>query len=162
MQAKCYVVELEASVNAFRETLRQSWTRHAIRTLTITQPAPSLALLSSNTVASLRDREWEERERSYHDTAIAELNLLVRKYNAVAPYVVRRAYYSRDTELLRAYRDCGKEILRGLDERSQAPLRSETKWSIDNGLQRVGVYLCLWHFILQRIQALGRLFTKAG
>ncbi|KAG6378585.1 hypothetical protein JVT61DRAFT_12851 [Boletus reticuloceps] len=45
------------------------------------QTAPLLASLSSSTVTSLRDREWEERERSYHDTAIAELNSLVRKYN---------------------------------------------------------------------------------
>lgn len=43
--------------NAFRENLRQSWTRRAIRMLTITRPTPYLASLSSNTVVSLRDRE---------------------------------------------------------------------------------------------------------
>ena len=115
MQVKRYIIELEATVNAFRETLRRSWTRRAIRTLTMSQPVS----LSSSTVTSLRDREWEERERYYHDAAIAELNSLVRKYNTVAPCAVRRAYYARDTELARAYHDCGEEILRGVDERGQ-------------------------------------------
>lgn len=62
----------------------------------------------------------------------------------MAPYAVRRAYYSRETELARAYRDCGEEILRGPDERSQTPLRFETTWSsMDDGPQGVGTFLSL-------------------
>lgn len=124
LQTKRYTVELEAAVNAFRETLRESWTRRAIRMLTIPQPAPFLAPLSLSTVTSLRDREWEERERTYYDTAIAELNSLVRKYNAIAPYAV-----GPSTVLCTAYRARSglSQILR---DSSQAP---ETKWSARGG-----------------------------
>lgn len=81
------------------------------------QPVTMLPSLSLGSVTSLRDREWEGRERSYHDTAVAELNSLVRKYNALAPYSVRRPYYSREAELAKAYQDCGDDILRGISER---------------------------------------------
>lgn len=162
-QAERYATELDAAVNAFREILRQSWTRRAVRTLTITQPAPFFPSLSSSAVTSLRDREWEERERSYHNTAIAELNSLVRKYNAMAPYAVRRPYYTRDTELARAYHECREEILRGVHERSQTPLRFEPKWStVHDGPQRVGTFLSLWDFILQWLRGLSKRVTKAG
>lgn len=50
---------------------------------------------------------------TYHDTSIASLNALVRKYNGLAPYVVRRAYYQRERELERVYEVCGAEIVRG-------------------------------------------------
>ncbi|KAG1719806.1 hypothetical protein EDB19DRAFT_2030144 [Suillus lakei] len=87
-------IELETAVNSFRDVLRQSWTRRAIRTLMTLQPASTSPSLSLVSVTSLRDREWEEQERSYHVTAVAELNSLVGKYNALAPYSVRRPYYS--------------------------------------------------------------------
>ncbi|KAG1752497.1 uncharacterized protein EDB91DRAFT_1077874 [Suillus paluster] len=110
-------IELETAINTFRDVLKQSWTRRAIRTLTILQPAAMLPSLSLGRVTSLRDREWEDRERSYHDTAVAELNSLVRKYNGLAPYSVRRPYHSREVELAKAYQDCGEDILRGISER---------------------------------------------
>lgn len=131
-------IELETAVNSFRDVLRQSWTRRAIRTLTILQPAAMLPSLSLGSVTSLRDREWEERERSYHDTAVTELNSLVRKYNALAPYSVRRPYYSREAELAKAYQDCGDDILCGISERrreihgkSGASPPSEVEPSVD-------------------------------
>lgn len=67
----------------------------------------------------MRDAEWEDKERSYHETALDEVNALVRKYNGLAPYAVRRAYYMRAAELERAYRDAGEDILRGLEERAR-------------------------------------------
>ncbi|EPQ58913.1 hypothetical protein GLOTRDRAFT_69931 [Gloeophyllum trabeum ATCC 11539] len=109
--------ELESAVTSFREILRQSWTRRAIRTLTISHPAVHLSSLTLSSVTALRDPEWEERERSYHITALDELNALVRKYNGVAPYSVRRPYYRIEEELEKAYRESGEEILRGVDER---------------------------------------------
>ncbi|KAG2155082.1 uncharacterized protein EDB93DRAFT_1248037 [Suillus bovinus] len=130
-------IELETAVNSFRDVLRQSWTRRTIRTLTMLQPAAMLPSLSLGSVTSLRDREWEERERSYHDTAVAELNSLVRKYNALAPYSVRRPYYSREAELAKAYQDCGYDIMRGISERreihgkSVASPSSEVESSVD-------------------------------
>jgi DnaJ homolog subfamily C member 28 len=65
----------------------------------------------------MRDPEWEERERKYHDTAVEDVNALVRKYNGLAPYAVRRAYYARTVELEKTYIDAGPDILRGIKER---------------------------------------------
>ena len=59
---------------------------------------------------NMRDPEWEERERSYHETALGEVNSLVRKYNAMAPYIARRSLYVRNVELERLYKESAKEI----------------------------------------------------
>ncbi|KAI0045118.1 hypothetical protein FA95DRAFT_1589912 [Auriscalpium vulgare] len=109
--------ELETAVNAFREVVRQSWTRRALRMLTLEQPAALLPALTLADVTNLRDTEWEARERAYHDSALAEINSLVRKYNALAPYAVRRPYYALAAELEKAYSESGTDILAGVDER---------------------------------------------
>ena len=115
--------ELEAAVTAFRTALRRSWVRRAVRILTPTHshlslrgPSPSLP-----DIRALRDREWETLEKAYHDTALADVNSLVRKYNALAPYAVRRAYYVREVELAKIYHESGEEILR---ERRGDPARA--------------------------------------
>jgi len=116
--------ELESAVAAFRGVVKQSWARRAIRMLTASQPLALLPQLTLDDVTSMRDTEWEEREKSYHDRAIDEINALVRKYNGLAPYAVRRPYYMLGPELERVYRDAGEDILRGLAERMQdAPAR---------------------------------------
>ncbi|KAF8165847.1 hypothetical protein B0H34DRAFT_648070 [Crassisporium funariophilum] len=111
--------ELDTAVNTFREILRQSWMRRVIRGLTMEHPAEFLSRLTLENIKAFRDREWVKREQSYHDTAIAELNSHVRKYNGLAPYAVRRAYYSREVEIERLYNDCAEDILRMIAERSQ-------------------------------------------
>ena len=58
----------------------------------------------------LRDPEWEKRERSYHEAALDEINSLVRKHNAMAPYIARRALHTLDIELERTYKESAKEI----------------------------------------------------
>ena len=113
-------LELESAINSFRDVLRQSWTRRAIRMLTLSRPAALLPKLTLEDVIALRDAEWEARERSYHDTALEEVNSLVRKYNGLAPYAVRRPYYMLNVELEKAYKDCGADILRGIAERVNA------------------------------------------
>ncbi|CAL1700074.1 unnamed protein product [Somion occarium] len=110
--------ELESATMAFRDVLRQSWTRRAIRMLTLSQPPALLPKLTLADVTSLRDTEWEARERAYHDAAVEELNALVRKYNGLAPYAVRRPYYMRNAELEKAYRDSAEDILRGIAKRA--------------------------------------------
>lgn len=110
------MTELDSAVTTFREILRQSWIRRAIRTLTASQPAALLQTLTLTDIKSLRDSEWEQRERSYHETALNELNSLVRKYNGLAPYTVRRPYHIRSVELEKVYEDCGEDIRRGLAE----------------------------------------------
>ena len=104
--------ELEAAVDTFRSVLRQSWVRRAVRMLTLSrQPLRELSLADAQ---ALRDREWEARERAYHESALAEVNTLVRKYNALAPYAVRRTYYVRDVELDRAYEEGAEDIIQEL------------------------------------------------
>ncbi|PIL37493.1 hypothetical protein GSI_01187 [Ganoderma sinense ZZ0214-1] len=134
--------ELETAVSTFREVLKQSWTRRALRTLTHMHPAELLPHLTLADVAALRDAEWEEKERGYHETALEEVNSLVRKYNGLAPYAVRRAYYMRGTELERVYQEAGEDILRGLEERAQrasggAP-RRRSSFEEDEGGDGVG------------------------
>ncbi|KAI0775873.1 hypothetical protein BD413DRAFT_610594 [Trametes elegans] len=111
--------ELETAVTSFREMVKQSWTRRALRTITATHPAALLPRLMLEEVVAMRDPEWEARERGYHDTALEELNSLVRKYNGLAPYAVRRPYYMLSAELERVYRESAEDILRGLAERAQ-------------------------------------------
>ncbi|CDO69584.1 hypothetical protein BN946_scf184759.g24 [Trametes cinnabarina] len=51
-----------------------------------------------------------------------ELNSLVRKYNGMAPYAVRRPYYTRSVELERVYKEAAPDILAGLEERAKGTL----------------------------------------
>ena len=119
--------ELDAALNSFRDVVRQSWTRRAIRMMTLSQPAALLPRLTTSDVIAMRDAEWEARERAYHDTALEEVNSLVRKYNGLAPYAVRRPYYMLNVELERAYRDSADDILRGIAERVSAQSSSLAK-----------------------------------
>lgn len=112
--------ELDAALNSFRDVLRQSWTRRAIRMLTLSRPAALLPKLSLADVTVWRDSDWEARERSYHDTALSEINSLVRKYNGMAPYAVRRTPYALESELEKVYKESGEDILKGIAERVNA------------------------------------------
>lgn len=89
--------------------------------LTLSQPSASLPKLTVAQIAVLRDGEWEARERSYHEAAVEELNSLVRRYNGLAPYAVRRAYYMRTAELEKAYQDGAEDILQGIADRINNP-----------------------------------------
>ncbi|KAF8914441.1 hypothetical protein CPB84DRAFT_1669273 [Gymnopilus junonius] len=113
--------ELESSVNTFREILQQSWIRRAIRTLSMEHPLEILRKFTLQDIKAHRDPSWVEKEKSYHETAVAELNSLVRKYNGMAPYAVRRAYYSREAEINRLYDECAADILRQISEREENP-----------------------------------------
>ncbi|KXN82404.1 hypothetical protein AN958_02588 [Leucoagaricus sp. SymC.cos] len=114
--------ELESAVNSFREILRQSWVRRALRILNMEIPPELLHKVTLDQVKSLRDPSWIKKEESYHETAVAELNSLVRKYNGLAPYIVRRPYYySRESEIERMYETSAEDIMRELRERLRDP-----------------------------------------
>lgn len=108
--------------------------------LTVSRPAASLPQLALKDVTSWRDVEWEARERSYHDTALVEINSLVRKYNAMAPYAVRRTVYTREYELDKVYQDSGDDILRGIADRVNSPAvrLAGTATDQDEDVQRAG------------------------
>lgn len=112
--------EVESAINSFRGILRQAWTRHALRSLTLGfHSYPGAHQRTLVELQALRDDNWEKRELNYHTAAIAEINALVRKYNTVAPYAVRRPLYTREAELERAYKESGEDILQGLEERKK-------------------------------------------
>ncbi|PSR76949.1 hypothetical protein PHLCEN_2v8121 [Hermanssonia centrifuga] len=114
---KRIIIELETAINTLRDIMRQSWIRRAIRMLTLSRPAALLPKLTLEDVMSLRDPEWEIRERAYHDIALEEVNSLVRKHNGLAPYAVRRPHYMLSVELEKVYRESGEDILKGIAER---------------------------------------------
>ena len=107
--------QLEVAVVTFRSVLKQSWVRRAVRMLTLSRRLPGELSLAD--LRALRDKEWEARERAYHESALEEINALVRKYNGLAPYAVRRAYYVRDVELDRAYEESAEDIIQELEGR---------------------------------------------
>ncbi|KDR84236.1 hypothetical protein GALMADRAFT_56018 [Galerina marginata CBS 339.88] len=114
-----FQLELESGVNSFREILRQSWIRRAIRGLSTEHPPEILHKLTLQDIKNHRDPPWFAKEKGYHEKAVDELNSLVRKYNGMAPYAVRRPYYIRTVEIDRLYDDCAPEILRTIAERGQ-------------------------------------------
>ena len=101
---------MESSIVSFRRVIRQAWSRRVFLIVSTATPPLSLDRLTVDYITSLRDPEWEEQERSYHETALSEVNLLVRKYNAMAPYIARRALHTRHVELERMYNESAKEI----------------------------------------------------
>ena len=103
-------VEMESAIASFRQVLRQSWSRRVFLVLTTAIPPTPLDRVTVDYIMSMRDPEWEERERSYQETALGEVNSLVRKYNAMAPYIARRPLYMHDVELERLYKESANEI----------------------------------------------------
>ncbi|KIM36074.1 hypothetical protein M413DRAFT_78715 [Hebeloma cylindrosporum] len=112
-------VELETAVNTFREILRQAWIRRAVRGLAMENPPSILSKFTLKTIKAHRDPDWVNKEKSYHETAVAELNSLVRKYNAMAPYAVRRPYYIREVEIERVYEAAAPDIMQMVAQRAQ-------------------------------------------
>ncbi|KIY48846.1 hypothetical protein FISHEDRAFT_8987, partial [Fistulina hepatica ATCC 64428] len=109
--------ELDGAVNALRVGLREAWTRRTVRMITNERPPEEWHRVTLTDVYARRDTEWEQRERAYHDAAIDSLNSLVRKYNGIAPYPVRRPYYERQVEIDALPAACADNVLRALQER---------------------------------------------
>ncbi|KAF9534664.1 hypothetical protein CPB83DRAFT_780344 [Crepidotus variabilis] len=110
--------ELETAVRTFRQLLAEAYVRRTVRVLAFDLPDPTLlSRLTLEDIRRHRDKEWIERERSYHETGIREINALVRKYNALAPYSVRRNLYTREAEVGRLPDECAHEILRNIRDR---------------------------------------------
>lgn len=101
---------MDFAIASLRQVLRQAWSRRVFLLVTTETSPPPLDHLTVDYITALRDPEWEEQERSYHETALSEVNSLVRKYNAMAPYIARRALYTRHVELERLYKGGAREI----------------------------------------------------
>lgn len=85
--------------------------------LTASKSPSTLLSLTADECRNLRDAEWEKRESGYHDIAISELNAIVKRYNGVAPFPVRKTYFNRAAELQKVYEDGAEEILKGVRRR---------------------------------------------
>ncbi|KAG8905760.1 hypothetical protein FRB99_008333 [Tulasnella sp. 403] len=113
--------ELESHIRSFREVLRSNWVRQATRTILLNLPPPPYRRrppsLTKESVAAMRDPEWEQREGSYHDAALAEVNAQIRRHNGIAPFAARRGYLMRKYELERCYRESAEEIIQSIDEK---------------------------------------------
>lgn len=136
------LIELESAVSTFRFTLRSTWIRRAVRTLVTSHPREFLSTLTLADTP-MRDPEWEKREEKYHKEAIEDINRLVRKYNGVAPYSVRRAYMPLSVELEKMYKECREDILEEVRVRGQrgeggksmsgAARDDDDEWGAGNG-----------------------------
>jgi hypothetical protein len=116
-----YTPELQSSISTFRRTLQDAWVRRAVRM--IGSGEHGTRELSERALNGFRDREWEGRERSFHELSIKELNNLIRKYNNAAPYAVRKAYLELSSELEQMYAGSGGEIIAELEARRKAGVK---------------------------------------
>ncbi|KAL5507779.1 hypothetical protein ACEPAH_5397 [Sanghuangporus vaninii] len=111
--------EVESAISTFRSILRQAWTKRAVLALTSdpSRAPSSLLALTASDARQLRDPAWAAREASYHASALGEVNELVRRYNGVAPYSVRKPYFEREKELERCYAESAGDVVEGIRER---------------------------------------------
>lgn len=138
--------ELDLTLSNFRAELRSNWVRRATR-------MRSLDAITKSVLAEVRggwrDVEWEAKERfvvsscssqstpvtdaiharSYHKASVTALNNLLRRYNVIAPYHVRRAQTSLEHELASCVRDSAEIIASELYARlhGTAPEQLEVK-----------------------------------
>ncbi|GAA6060294.1 hypothetical protein JCM10212_002935 [Sporobolomyces blumeae] len=106
--------ELESSLVSFRTNLSQNWTRRAIRIRSSEGLTPAVVREVQD---GWRDPEWEHKEKRYHETAIQDINDLMRKYNVIAPYHVRRPLITLPAELARVVRLSAPTIASELSRR---------------------------------------------
>ncbi|PVF96304.1 hypothetical protein CPB86DRAFT_775810 [Serendipita vermifera] len=123
--------DLDASLREFREILQSAWVRRAARNLHLSNAHDPMFVTrqTAGGLSLMRDPEWEEKEKSYHEHAIAELNTLVRRYNGIAPYSVRRGLHTREAELARCYETSGERILSEL-RAGQSQRKASTSSSV--------------------------------
>jgi len=77
--------QVEASLAAFRLSLRDAWVRRAIRMLTLSGLSHLTPAHIHQASKTFRDQEWEEKERSFLTASLKEINNQVRMYNTIAP-----------------------------------------------------------------------------
>ncbi|GAA5826009.1 hypothetical protein JCM3770_001195 [Rhodotorula araucariae] len=109
--------ELEGALNNFRRELCETWTRRAVR-------MRSSEGLTRAVVREIRDGwtdpAWEAKERAYHEASVSSLNELIRKYNIIAPYNVRRPLLALHAELNATFSTCAPLIAAELERRLDA------------------------------------------
>ena len=144
---------MNSSITNYRKILRDGWTRRVIRTLTLDRHPSTLVNLPEPYLASIRDAEWESREvkyvhllyrprlqfhqltylygllphHRYHEHLTTDVNALIRKYNASAPYAVRKSYIQLRAELDDCFASSAPFIL------SEIRARADGRYEADLG-----------------------------
>lgn len=75
----------------------------------------------ASTMSPFRDSEWERTERSYHTTAVNELNNITRSYNLMAPAIAQKPYFSLERELKACFAEVAPQIADAIKERALGP-----------------------------------------
>ncbi|GAA96282.1 uncharacterized protein L969DRAFT_14477 [Mixia osmundae IAM 14324] len=107
--------ELEGELQAFRTLLQDSWTRRALRMLSLLP----LQALDFDRIGDFRDTDWEARERAYHDASITQINSILRRYNALAPFSARRPLVMLKYELAACFTKTAPLIRAELERRKR-------------------------------------------
>lgn len=75
----------------------------------------------ASTMSPFRDPEWERTEKSYHTTAVNELNNITRSYNLMAPAIAQKPYFNLERELKACFAEVAPQIADAIKERALAP-----------------------------------------
>jgi len=86
-----------------------------------TSPSENEADTALPTVSPFRDPAWEQTERSYHNTAIENLNTITRSYNLMAPAIAQKPYFNLERELKACFADVAPQVADAIKERALAP-----------------------------------------
>lgn len=148
--------ELETAVETFRQALSDAYVRQKLCVLALEYPDPILlSRLTIEDIKNHKDVEWIEREKSYHDAAVKELNNLVRKYNTFAPYSVRRSLYNREVEVGKLAEGCAEKVFKKLKERDDALSYQNQRHSLSKG-PREGFLVLLQNLVQMLFQSKSR------
>ncbi|KAG9030775.1 hypothetical protein FRB95_003534 [Tulasnella sp. JGI-2019a] len=135
--------ELERHIRVFRNVLSSSWIKRATREILLSLPSSSRTRtlpehITVERVASMRDSEWEERESSYQNAALEEVNSQIRRMNGMAPFAARRGYLLLKYELDRCYEASAPEIVKAIEERLRDDGAYAGRWNGVNAGELVG------------------------
>ena len=67
-----------------------------------------------------RDPDWEARERSFMELAVANINAITRSYNLMAPELAKKPYFSLERELNSCFADVAPLLAETIRERATA------------------------------------------
>jgi aarF domain-containing kinase len=121
---------LDAAIDAFRNTLLTTYTTHLVRTIISTNtlnPLPPAHSIPDH------DEAWEARELKFHDENIRQINDLTRRMNAQAPNVARRPLLVREMELNRVRGARLRESVWAEVQRRSAEVRLQSSNSAPSG-----------------------------
>ena len=120
------ITELDAELSAFRRSIQTSYTRYAIRHLTSSLHDPTSHSPPSTPTQPVRFPNWEHLHNAYHLASLTSLNSLIRRYNAVAPYPVRRPVLTLEGEMKLVSEASWAKVIEGIEGRVRSKERTDS------------------------------------